>query len=63
MPDEQPPEDDNRGAGNRAVIVAVAVLLAIGLFLMHEYSVNQQKENCLIEGHRDCGPVTIIPNQ
>ena len=63
MTGQPDPEDDNRGAGNRAVIIAVAVLLAIGLFLMHEYSVNQQKETCLIEGHRDCSPVTIIPSQ
>ncbi len=58
--DEQPPEDD-RGAGNLAVFVAVAVLLAIGLFVMHEFSVNQQMENCRIEGRRDCDPIPV-PN-
>jgi hypothetical protein len=54
----EPPEDD-RGAGNLAVLAAVVALLAIGWFLMHEYSANRQMENCRIEGRRDCDPIPM----
>jgi hypothetical protein len=60
--DDEPPEEDDRGTGNLAVLAAVVVLLAIGWFVMHEYSANQQMENCRIEGRRDCDPIPL-PSQ
>lgn len=62
MPDEQPPEDDDdRGAGNLAVFVAVLVLLAAGWLVMHFYMKNQAMETCRLEGRRDCDPIAL-PN-
>jgi hypothetical protein len=55
-------DEDDRGSGNLAVFVAVAVLVAVAWFLIHEYNANQQMENCRIEGRRDCDPVSV-PNQ
>ena len=60
MSDNEP--EDDRGAGNRAVLIAVVVLLAIGWLVMHFYMKNQAMETCRLEGRRDCDPIAV-PNQ
>ena len=63
MTGQPDPEDDNRGSANVAAVIAVIALLVIAWILIQKYAANVQMENCLIEGHRDCSPVTIIPSQ
>ena len=62
MPQDEPPDDDNRNFANIVVAIAVIVLVALAWFLIQKYEANQQMENCRIEGRRDCDPIPI-PNQ
>lgn len=53
MPDH-PPEGSRRGAV--AAIVAVALLMAIGLWLTHRLGHVGATQDCVSTGRNDCGP-------
>jgi hypothetical protein len=50
-------EDAQRSRANRAVLIAVAVIVVLGVLLMRWLAYERQLSDCVAAAHRDCAPV------
>ena len=62
-----PPRPDNRSQANRqssslAAFAVILMLLAAGLFLVHELRFKASIEDCLMAGRRNCDRLLEVPH-
>jgi hypothetical protein len=50
-------EDAQRTRSNRAVLIAVAVIVVLGLLLMRWLAYEQKLSDCVAAAHRGCEPI------
>jgi hypothetical protein len=50
-------EEARRNRANRAVLIAVAVIVILGVLLMRWLAYEQKMSDCVAAAHRDCAPV------
>lgn len=50
---------DQRDKQNVAVLAAVAVIVALALWLLHVAADNIKMQNCVFSGRRDCNPIPM----
>ena len=50
-------EEALRSRANRAVLIAVAAIVILGVLLMRWLAYEQHMSDCVAAAHRDCAPV------
>jgi len=50
---------DRRDRENIAGVIAVAAIVALGLWLVHLAAANIKLQNCVFSGRRDCAPIPM----
>ncbi len=48
---------DDRDRQNLTAGIAVAILIALALWLMHAMSEGIRKQDCVLSGRRNCDPI------